>query len=521
MKRLAFWVLIAATLPAMRLAAYEYAEVTLDYVTAKAQQRALKPFRSPRVDLPDFLRQTNLDYDKYNQIAFRDEDALWATEPLPFRIEFFHPGYIYSEPIKVNEFTLTHVQPIRFVQDWFDYRSLKFPRQIPADTGYAGFKVLYPLNQANKWDEMGAFLGASYFRLLGKDQVYGMSSRGLAIDCGETDRPEEFPIFTDWWLGKPSKGEDRLKLFAILDSVSCVGAYEFILIPGDTTVAEVDARVFFREGDKVRDVNPNRKPIKTIGMAPLGSMFWFSPASERRFDDYREAVHDSDGLLMQMGNGEILWRPLNNPTRLSHQVFAAKDIGGFGLVQRNRDFSDYQDLFRRYDHTPSVWVQPDGQWGEGEIHLVELPTENEYNDNIVAFWNPKEQPPPLKPLSFSYTLKWGLTEEDMKLTMEKDKVISTRIGVDARDPKVRQFAIDFAGPKLKRFTPENPPQAITSCSANAGISDSQIFPLPDKGSWRVIVKLEPHNQDPVDIRCTLQKGEEVLSETWTYHWSPP
>jgi glucans biosynthesis protein len=520
MKQLLCWVLIAGALPVARLAAYEYAEVTLDYVTAKAQQRAIKPFRSPRVDLPPFLLQTNLDYDKYNQIAFRDEDALWATEPLPFRIEFFHPGYIYSEPIKVYEFTLTHVQPIRFVQDWFDYHGAKLPR-VPADTGYAGFKVLYPLNQTNKWDELGAFQGASYFRLLGRGQDYGMHSRGLAIDCGETDRDEEFPIFTDWWLGKPSKGEDRLKMFAILDSKSCVGAYEFILVPGETTIAEVDARVFFREGEKVREVDPNRKPIKTIGMAPLGSMFWFGPASERRFNDYREAVHDSDGLLMQMGNGEILWRPLNNPAKLSHQVFAAKDIGGFGLMQRNRDFSDYQDLFRRYDRTPSVWVQPDGQWGEGEIHLVELPTEDEYHDNIVAFWNPKEQPPPLKPLTFSYTLKWGMTESDMKINLEKDKVVSTRVGVDARSPKVRQFAIDFAGPKLKRFGQENPPQAITSCSANAGISDSQIFPLPEKGNWRVIVKLEPHNQDPVDIRCTLQKGEEVLTETWTYHWSPP
>lgn len=521
MKRLVCCALIAAALPASRLAAYEYAEVTLDYVAAKAEQRAHKPFRSPRVDLPDFLRPDKLDYDKYRQIQFRDEDALWASEPLPFRVEFFFPGYIYSEPIHVYEFTQTHVQPIRFVQDWFDYHSLRFPKQIPADTGYAGFKLLYPLNYTNKWDELGAFLGASYYRLLGAGQVYGQSARGLALDCGETDRPEEFPIFTDWWLGKPSKGEDRLKLFAILDSVSCVGAYEFIIIPGDTTVANVQARLFFRQGDMVREVNPNRKPIKTIGMAPLTSMFWFGNASERRFDDYRAAVHDSDGLLMQMGNGEVLWRPLVDPATMSHQVFIAKDISGFGLIQRERNFENYQDLFNHYEKTPSVWVQPSGSWGEGEIHLVELPTENEYLDNVVAFWNPKEQPQALKPFPFSYTLKWGMSEPDMKLTFDKDKVISTRVGVDARDPKIRQFAIDFAGPKLLPFTPENPPQPITSCSPNAGITDSQVFQNPYSHSWRVVLKLEPHNQDPVDIRCTLQKGEEVLTETWTYHWSPP
>jgi glucans biosynthesis protein len=520
MKRLLCCALMIAALPAGKVAAYEYAEVTLDYVATKAEQRAHKPFHSPRAELPDFLKADQLDYDKYREIEFRHEDALWGNEPLPFRVEFFHPGYLYQEPIHVNEFTLTHVQPIRFVQDWFNYRSLKFPRQIPADTGYAGFRVQYPLNATNKWDELGAFIGASYFRLLGKNQVYGQSARGLALDCGETDRPEEFPIFTDWWLGKPSQGEDRLKLFAILDSVSCVGAYKFILIPGDTTVMEVEADLYFREGDKVRTVSPDRKPIKTIGIAPLTSMFWFGKASEKRFDDYRPEVHDTDGVLMQI-NGEVLWRPLNNPPQMSHQVFLAKDPGGFGLIQRERNFGNYQDLFNHYDHTPSVWVRPGGQWGEGEVHIVELPTTYEGLDNVVAFWNPKEQPQPLKKYHISYTLLWGLNESDMKVTFDRDRVVSTRVGVDPRDPKVHEFAIDFAGPRLKPFTDDNKPQAITSCSDNAGISFSEVYHNSYNDSWRVVLKLEPHNKDPVDIRCTLQKGEEVLTETWTYHWTPP
>jgi glucans biosynthesis protein len=521
MKRLVCCILIAAALPVGRVAAYEYAEVTLDYVAAKALQRAQKPFHSPKADLPDFLHEDKLNYDKYREIEFRHEDALWGNEPMPFRIEFFHPGYIYQEPIHVNEFTLTRVQPIRFVQDWFNYRSLKFPRQIPVDAGYAGFRVLCPLNESNKWDELGAFIGASYFRLLGRGQSYGQSARGLALDCGEVDRGEEFPIFTDWWLGKPALGEDRLKMYAILDSVSCVGAYRFVIIPGQTTVAEVEAVLYFREGDKVRAIIPDRKPIKTIGMAPLTSMFWFGKASERRFDDYRPEVHDTDGLLMQMGNGEVLWRPLNDPVKMSHQVFSTKEIQGFGLIQRERAFSQYEDLFNAYYKTPSVWVRPTSTWGEGEVHLVELPTTNEWEDNVVAFWNPKEQPQPLKPYKFSYTLLWGSNESDMKLMFDKGRVVSTRVGADPRDAKVREFAIDFAGPKLKSFTETNKPQAITSCSANAGISFSEVYYNPSVPGWRVVLKLEPHNQDPVDIRCTLQKGEEVLTETWTYHWSPP
>ena len=204
----------------------------------------------------------------------------------------------------------------------------------------------------------GAFQGASYFRLLGKGQRYGQSARGLAIDCGEPDRPEEFPLFTDWWLGKPDRQDDRVKIFAVLDSVSCVGTYKMVIIPGESTVLDIDAVLYFREPDKIHAVNPDRKELKSIGLAPLTSMFWIGKASERKFDDLRPEVHDSDGLLIQMDNGETLWRPLNNPKELRHQRFAAKDIRGFGLLQRERDFAAYQDLFNFYHLTPSVWVEP-------------------------------------------------------------------------------------------------------------------------------------------------------------------
>src|SRR5260221_3696419 len=301
----------------------ESAVVDLDYVAKRALERAQKPFHSPRADLPKVLRQDSLDYDKYREIEFRHDRALWAADDLPFRVEFFHPGYLYLEPVHVNEFTATHVQPIRFVQDFFNYRALHIQNQIPSDTGYAGFRVLYPLNKTNKWDELGAFQGASYFRLLGKDQRYGMSARGLALNCGETDRDEEFPIFTDWWLGKPQKDDTQVMLFAILDSPSCTGAYEFDIRPGETTVAEGSAVVYFRDPKKIRAADTNAQPIQTMGLAPLTSMFWFGKNTERKFDDYRPEIHDSDGLLVKMTNGETLWRPLDNPSMMRHQIFYA------------------------------------------------------------------------------------------------------------------------------------------------------------------------------------------------------
>lgn len=510
--------ILFAAVPGRAFARVEAAEVTLDYIAKKAEERARKPFRSPKADLPGVLRADKLDYDKYREIEFRHDKALWASENLPFRVEFFHPGYLYQEPVQMNEFTLTHVQPIRFVQDFFSYRGLHIQDQIPADTGYAGFRLLYPLNDEKKWDELGSFLGASYFRLLGKGQNYGESARGLAIDCGETDRAEEFPLFTDWWLGKPQRDDDRLVLYAILDSVSCAGAYKFIIIPGDTTVANVEAVLYFRATAQVWPVDVNRKPIATVGFAPLTSMFWFGKSSERKFDDYRPEVHDSDGLLMRMDNDEFLWRPLVDPTQMEHQRFQAKDIRGFGLLQRERDFSSYQDLFNLYNSVPSVWVEPNGLWGEGELNLVELPTHYEGLDNVVAFWDPKTKPQPMKPYSFSYRLYW--TREADRFSA--NRVLATRIGVDSRDPQVRLFAIDFGGPKLTGFRESAPPQAIASCTTNATV-ETQTFRNTFNNSWRVMLRLHPKLEDKsaVDIRCALQNGKEVLTETWTYHWSPP
>ncbi len=500
-------------------AASESAEVNLDYVAHRALERARTPFHSPRADLPRVLRQDNLDYDKYREIRFRRDRALWSADKLPFRIEFFHPGYLYQEPVHVNEFTLTHTQPIRFVQDFFDYGKLHIANQIPVNTGYAGFRVLYPLNRPDQLDELGAFIGASYFRLLGKNLRYGESARGLALDSGEGDRPEEFPIFTDWWLGKPQKDDTELRLYAILDSVSCAGAYEFFIRPGETTTASIQAVLFFRETNAIAAVDKNRKPLKTIGLAPLTSMFWFGKNSERKFDDYRTEVHDSDGLLVHMGNGEIFWRPLDNPPATRHQVFHAPNIKGFGLLQRERNFAAYQDMFNLYHEVPSVWVEPDGNWGDGDLHLVELSTTYEGLDNIVAFWDPKNKPAPLQPFRFGYTLHWEGGDADVKRS--PDRVVSTRIGADAQFAGARQFVIDFDGPKLDAIPEDQPPVAVPSCSGGAHIADTLVVRNNFLGTWRVILKMVPpaDTNAAVDLRCTLQQGTNAVGETWVYQWS--
>ena len=515
-------IFIGSLLVAATGMASESAEVNLDYVAQRALARARAPFHSPRADLPKVLRQDNLNYDKYREIRFRRDKALWTADNLPFRIEFFHPGYLYQEPVHMYEFTPMHVQPIRFVQDFFDYGHLhNIASQIPVNTGYAGFRVLYALNQPGQLDELGAFLGASYFRLLGKHLRYGESARGLALNCGEGDRPEEFPIFTDWWLGKPQKDDTELHLFALLDSVSCTGAYEFFIRPGAMTTASIKAILYFRKPDAVAAVEPNRKPIKTIGLAPLTSMFWFGQNSERRFDDYRTGVHDSDGLLVHMGNGEVFWRPLDNPAATRHQIFSAPNIKGFGLLQRERHFSAYQDMFNLYHEVPSVWVEPDGNWGDGDLHLVELSTTYEGLDNIVAFWDPKNKPAPLQPFRFGYTLYWEGGGADVRRS--ENRVVSTRVGVDTQFAGARQFVIDFDGPRFDAIPESEPPVAVASCSGGAHIADNRVVRNKFLGTWRVILKMVPpaDTNATVDMRCTLHEGTNAIGETWVYQWSPP
>jgi glucans biosynthesis protein len=439
---------------------------------------------------------------------------------LPFRVEFFHPGYLYNEPVHINEFTPGYEQPIPFLQDFFDYGNLKIKNQIPSSVGYAGFKVSYALNKPNVLDDLAVFQGASYFRILGKGQSYGLSARGLALNCGETDRNEEFPIFTDWWLGKPEKNATNLTLYAILDSLSCAGAYQFNIHPGETTVVDVDAVVYFRQSSAILKAGLNTPPIKTIGMAPLTSSYWFGKTTEYKPDDYRSEVHDSDGLMMEMANGERLWEPLDNPKDLRHQIFAAPNIRGFGLMQRERNFTAYQDLFTDHQDEPSVWVEPRGtNWADGEVHLVELNGPNEDWDNIVAFWSPTNAPPPLQPYRYSYTLYW--TRETDRKFSPPDKVVATRVGI-SKGSDAREFMIDFAGPDLDKIAPTNPPVAIVNCSANATIVANQVVWNSFQKTWRAVLKMQPPtNNTPVDLRCTLEHNKKPIGETWIYQWTRP
>ena len=400
---------------------------------------------------------------------------------------------------------------VLYSPELFDFGDNDIAGALGAVRGFAGVRILYPLNTDAYRDELGAVLGASYFRMLGETMRYGLSARGLAIDTA-SDGPEEFPVFRELYFEVPTDPA-ALVVHALLDSPSVAGAYRFEIRPGADTVMDVDVALY------------PRVDLPGVGIAPLTSMFLFGPNDRTGVDDFRAAVHDSDGLLMHTGTGEWIWRPVENPGALRVSTFTDPNVRGFGLMQRERRFSHYQDLEARYERRPSAWVEPVGDWGPGRVTLVELVTPNETEDNLVAFWRPDAVPVAGARTRLRYRLHWCL--EVPGGGSGRLRATATRTGSGSsigRDPDVdpdhgtRLFMIDFSGADLP--APDAPVEAVASATGGtvSRVTSERNGP---GGAWRAYVRVRPdaaRGDAPVEIRCFLRLGDEALSETWLYRW---
>ncbi|MDP3320468.1 MAG: glucan biosynthesis protein G, partial [Bosea sp. (in: a-proteobacteria)] len=367
-----------------------------DHVVSRAREIAAVAYE-PGPNLPEPL--SRLDFDAWRDIRFRPERALLAQNGSPFRMQMFHPGFLFTRPVVVNVVRDGVATPVPYAANLFDYGRVKFEKPLPVNLGFAGFRLHYPLNDPRIFDELISFIGASYFRVLGRDQRYGLSARGLSIGAGVPG--EEFPMFREFWVEAPAANAERVTIYALLDSPSVTGAYRFHVYPDVDAVVDVGATLF------------PRKPIDKLGLAPLTSMF-FTGENDRRFhDDFRTELHDSDGLMIHSGTGEWIWRPLRNPRQQAISSFVERDVRGFGLMQRDRVFEHYQDLDLNYELRPSYWIEPQGDWGEGVVELIEIPTTDETNDNIVALWVPKVPLEPGRAFSFGYKLTAMLDSSDL------------------------------------------------------------------------------------------------------------
>jgi glucans biosynthesis protein len=470
-----------------------------DDVAARAAEQAKKPYQPLTRKPPPELAA--LTYDQHRDIRFRPDRALWRKDGVPFELMFFHLGKFQLEPVLINEVTPQGVRHIRYSSADFDYGQNKLSPQKWGDLGFAGFRAHYPLNNPKYKDEVAVFLGASYFRALGAGQRYGLSARGLAIDT-VGGSGEEFPRFSEFWIVKPGAGAESLTLYALLESPRSSGAYQFDIHPGKETVMNVRARVFLRD------------KVATFGMAPLTSMYFFGENQPHR-TDFRPEVHDSDGLMVATGDGEWLWRPLLNPKAPLTTSFSMRELKGFGLMQRDRSFSNYEDPEASYEMRPSAWVEPVGSWGPGRVELFQLSTPDETNDNIVAYWVPETPPAVGEPLDYSYRIRWQGTAQKRP---PGAWVVQTRVGRGYAElgENEQQYIVDFKGPSLEKLPTDAEVKAVVTAPSNGEVLESNAYKVEATGAWRMAVRVKQLKpSEPTELRGFLQNGNDVLTETWS------
>jgi periplasmic glucans biosynthesis protein len=477
-------------------------------VVRRARELAAIPFEATVPPLPEPLNR--LDFDAYRDIRFRPDRALLGTSGGPFRMHLFHLGFLFQRPVTVNIIRDGVPTPIPYQAALFDYGRTKIERPLPVNLGFAGFRLHYPLNDPKIFDELIAFLGASYFRFLSRGQRYGLSARGLAVNADGSE-PEEFPYFREFWVENPPPDANRAIIYALLDGPSLSGAYRFEIVPGQTTSVDVTANLF------------PRRTLTSVGVAPLSSMFYEGENDRRTADDFRPELHDSDGLLMHSGAGEWIWRPLRNPGRKRVSSFLDTNPRGFGLMQRDRIFEDYQDLEAAYHLRPGYWIEPVGSWGDGRVQLIEIPAKDETQDNVVAYWEPRQPYEAGQEVVIAYRLRAiGVTNDlhpggKVVNTFEAPARASGSNGPS--DPTLRRFMIDFGGGDLP-FYLSDPGQVQVVPSTSAGrITHTFLVPNEHVHGFRaaIDVKLEPGQS--TDLRAYLRAGSRALTETWTYPWS--
>ena len=453
-----------------------------------------------------------IDYTTYRSIRFDSEASLWRGEN-DYELQFFHPGFLYEYPVTIHTIGADNT-PTRLP---FDSAMFKYDGSAQAlagltdeKSGFAGFRVHYPIKNNEYKDEFAVFLGASYFRLVGKNQVYGISARGLAIDTALA-KGEEFPHFTEFWVIEPSDGQP-ITIYARLESPSVAGAYKFVIEPGIDTRVKVESWLFARED------------VAKLGVAPFTSMFLYGENTQGRIDDYRPEVHDSDGVLMVTHAGEEIWRPLTNPARL--QVTSLSDTApkGFGMLQRDAEWGNYLDAEANYHLRPGLWVTPEAGFDKGRLEVVEIPTKSEIHDNIVAFWTPETPFNAGESLYFSYQLS---TVEQNPFVSELASVVRTRQGKavlpgdEFKNDKLsttRQFSVDFTAPQDTSF--DDQAMKLVVQGANGSISEQRLYAVADGQEWRATFLVKPKEKQTVDMRAYIEKDGKRISEVWNYVYQP-
>ncbi|MBV7514624.1 glucan biosynthesis protein D [Pseudomonas sp. PDM25] len=487
---------------------------SFDSLIERARALVLKPYIAPATASAQLL--SKIDYEAHGKIKFDPQHALFSKGSGQYPVTFFHLGTYFRVPVRLHLIKEGIAQEIIYDPSYFTMPAESPAHALPPDSGFSGFRLQESRRGDQKkrdWkhNDWVAFLGASYFRAIGELYQYGLSARGIALDVAQPDTAEEFPNFTHIWFETPKEDRNEsVTLYALLDGPSICGAYRFTIHRTKGVVMDVECALFLRQD------------VGRFGIAPLTSMHWFSETAKRTAADWRPEVHDSDGLALWTGNGERIWRPLNNPGRTMASAFSDNHPRGFGLLQRDRDFNNFEDGVH-YERRPSLWVEPLGDWGAGSVQLVEIPTDDEIHDNIVAMWVPAEPAEAGNTYRLRYRLHW-LADEPYP--SELARCVATRLGNGGQPgqprPKgVRKFVVEFKGTPLEKLAFGVKPQAVLS-SSRGTFSNVFTEAVPDgvPGHWRAQFDLSVDGKDPVELRLFLLLDGKTLSETWLYQYHP-
>lgn len=462
-----------------------------------ARALAAEPYRAPVIRHPEQLAR--IGYDEHRQIAMRRRLAPRLARS-PVAVDLFHLANFFREPVSIHLVENGTAREILYTSSLFEFGpAARFAAALPDDLGFAGFR----LRNVETWTEWLSFLGASYFRSPGQEGEFGLSARGLAIDTAMPGG-EEFPRFSAFWLEPLPGREDMLLIHALLEGPRVVGAYRIAARHDRGTIMDVDATLFLR-GD-----------VGRLGIAPLTSMYWYGKHDRREGRDWRPEVHDSDGLAIWTAGGERVWRPLLNPPRLQVSRFGGRAPRGFGLLQRERRFSHYEDPLTHYEKRPGLWVEPHGDWGEGAVHLVELSANNEFNDNIVAFWVSDRPAAAGSSHRLAYRLHW-LSDEPYPAVLAR--ITATRTGTfGVHDRRSTKFAVDFEGAGLAHA---DGALDFAVTAARGKIERNHGMRIGDAQRWRAIFEYAPADGEPVDLEGVLRgAGGATLSDTWHFRFVP-
>jgi glucans biosynthesis protein len=461
-----------------------------------ARQLAKKPFAAPANDLPDVF--ANLNPEQYGAIRYT-QPPIWSSEARGIAVEPIHRGFVFRDAVELFLVEDGAVRRIGYQPSQFEFGRINLPNNL-GDIRYSGFRLIAQVGNGKPFD-FAVVQGGTFFRALARGQNYGAIARALTLRPAEA-RGEEFPAFRAFWLERPAVGSNSITVHGILDSESTTGAVRMTFRPGDMTIVDVETTLFPR-------VN-----LEHVGLGGLASTYFYGANDLLNSDDIRPAVHDSSGLQILNGSGEWLWRPLQNPETLQISAFVDSSPRGFGLLQRERSYEAFQDDDQRFERRPSVWIEPLGEWGQGSVQLLEIPTDAEINDNILAYWRPRAPMAAGSEVAVAYRQYWGWSAPERPPLATVTQTRSGR-GSGARR---RRFTVDFSGEMLGDNLPADLKSVLTVGPGT--FQNLKLLPYPERKTVRVAFELDPGNENACEMRLILEAGGKPISETWLYRWTP-